>query len=69
MKPFTNIATAIFALIAIMHLVRLILGWEVTVNAVIIPMWVSVLGLIVAVGLAWLLWLENRPSMTPKPTR
>jgi hypothetical protein len=60
MKPFTNIATAIFALIAIMHLFRLILGWEVTVNAVIIPMWVSVLGLIVAVGLAWMLWLENR---------
>jgi hypothetical protein len=60
MKPFTNIATAIFALIAIMHLIRLILGWEVTVNAVIIPMWVGVLGLIVAVGLAWLLWLENR---------
>jgi hypothetical protein len=60
MKPFTNIATAIFALIALMHLIRLILGWEVTVNAVIIPMWVSVLGLIVAVGLAWLLWLENR---------
>jgi hypothetical protein len=60
MKPFTNIAIAIFALIAIMHLVRLILGWEVTVNAVIIPMWVSVLGLIVAVGLAWMLWLENR---------
>jgi hypothetical protein len=60
MKPFTNIATAIFALIALMHLIRLILGWEVTVNAVIIPMWVSVLGLIVAVGLAWMLWLENR---------
>ena len=60
MKPFTNIATAIFALIALMHLIRLILGWEVTVNAVIILMWVSVLGLIVAVGLAWLLWLENR---------
>jgi hypothetical protein len=60
MKPFTNIAIVIFALIAIIHLVRLILGWEITVNAVIIPMWVSVLGLIVAVGLAWMLWLENR---------
>jgi hypothetical protein len=60
MKPFTNIAIVIFALIAIIHLVRLILGWEVTVNAVIIPMWVSVLGLIVAVGLASMLWLENR---------
>jgi hypothetical protein len=60
MKPFTTIAIVIFALIAIIHLVRLILGWEITVNAVIIPMWVSVLGLIVAVGLAWMLWLENR---------
>jgi ABC-type Fe3+ transport system permease subunit len=60
MKPFTTIAIAVFALIAVMHILRLVLSWEITVNTVIIPMWVSVLGLIIAAGLAWLLWLENK---------
>ena len=43
---------------------RLVLGWEVTVNTVIIPMWVSVLGLVIAGGLAWLLWLEDKRART-----
>ena len=60
MKPFTTIAIAVFALIAVMHILRLVLSWEITVNTVIIPMWVSVPGLIIAAGLAWLLWLENK---------
>ena len=60
MKPFTTIAIAVFALVAVMHIIRLVLSWEITVNTVIIPMWVSVLGLIIAAGLAWLLWLENK---------
>jgi hypothetical protein len=60
MKPFATIAIALFGLIAFMHILRLVLGWEVTVNTVIIPMWVSVLGLFIAGGLAWLLWLENK---------
>jgi hypothetical protein len=63
MKPFTAIAIAVFALIAFMHVVRLVLGWEVTVHGIVIPMWVSVLGLVIAIGLAWMLWHENlRPA-------
>jgi hypothetical protein len=64
MKPFTTTAIAVFLLIALMHILRLVLGWEVTVNTVIIPMWVSVLGLVIAAGLAWLLWVENRRPPT-----
>lgn len=64
MKPFTTIAIAVFGLIAFMHILRLVLGWEVTVNTVIIPMWVSVLGLVIAGGLAWLLWLEDKRART-----
>jgi hypothetical protein len=37
MKPLTAMAIAVFALIAIMHVLRLVLGWEVTVNNVISP--------------------------------
>ena len=59
MKPFNTIAVAVFVLFAFVHLIRLILGWQVTVNHLIIPMWVSVLGLVVAAMLALMLWLEN----------
>lgn len=59
-KPFNTIAVAIFAIAAVVHLLRLGLGWEVTVDHVIIPMWVSVLGLVVAAALAGMLWGENR---------
>lgn len=62
MKPFTTIAVVIFALIALMHVLRLFLGWEVTLNGTAIPMWVSVVGLVIAVVLAVMLWRENRPA-------
>ena len=60
MKPFTAIAVAIFGLIALMHVLRLARGWEVTVGGAAIPMWVSVLGLAIAAVLAFMLWRENR---------
>ena len=58
MKPLTAIAAAVFSLIAFMHLVRLLLGWEVTVNGIGIPLWVSALGLVIAIGFALMLWRE-----------
>lgn len=60
MKPFTTIAVAIFALIALAHLYRLIAGFEVVVAGCTIPQWASVAGLIVAAGLAVMLWRESR---------
>jgi hypothetical protein len=62
MKPVTNLAIAIFILIAVMHLMRLVFGWEVTLNALVIPMWVSVLGLLIAGALAYFLWREAYKS-------
>lgn len=62
MKPFTNLAIAIFILIAVVHLLRLIYGWEATVNSVVIPMWVSVMGLLIAGVLAYFLWREAYKS-------
>jgi hypothetical protein len=58
MKPFTNLAIAIFILIAVMHLMRLVFGWEVTINDLVIPMWVSVMALFIAGALAYFLWRE-----------
>jgi membrane associated rhomboid family serine protease len=61
MKPATTAAAVLFGLIALIHLLRLIQGWPVLVNGMAVPAWVSVVGLIVGLGLAVLLWREARP--------
>ena len=58
MKPFATLAIAIFILIAVMHLMRLVFGWEVTINDLVIPMWVSVIALLIVGALAYFLWRE-----------
>ncbi|HBG91945.1 MAG: hypothetical protein A2X54_09935 [Nitrospirae bacterium GWF2_44_13] len=60
MKPFTKIAIAVFSLVAVLHLLRLVFGLEVVIDGVIIPFWVSVIGFIAAGVLAVLLWRETR---------
>jgi hypothetical protein len=60
MKPFTTIAIAVFTLVAIVHLLRLVFGWEVVVTGYVVPVWWSALGLIVAGGLALMVWREAR---------
>jgi hypothetical protein len=61
-KPFTTIAIVIFSLMAVLHVLRLIFGWEAVINGLVIPMWASVVGTIVAAGLAVMLWRESRPE-------
>ena len=60
MKPFTTLAMLMFALIAIAHLYRLIRPFEVIVDGTALPQWISAAGLIVAAGLAVMLWRESR---------
>ncbi len=60
MKPFTKIAIAVFSLVSILHLLRLVFGWEVIVAGFTVPLWFSAIGFIIAAGLAFLLWGENR---------
>lgn len=60
MKPFTIIAVVVFSLIALMQLLRFVLGWEVSVNGVMIPLWVSGIAFVIAGGLAVMLWREMR---------
>ena len=62
MKPFTTIAVVVFALIALLQLLRAISGWEVTVNGIAIPIWASVIAFLVGAGLAIMLWREAHPS-------
>jgi hypothetical protein len=60
MKPFTMMAVVVFSLVAMLQLTRLILGWEVSVNGLLIPLWASGIALVVAAGLAAMLWREAR---------
>ena len=60
MKPFTTIAAILFALVALLHLLRLILGWVITVSGLVVPLWVSILGFLITAGLAIMLWREAR---------
>ena len=59
-KPFTVIAIVLLSLIAILQLLRFILGWEVTVHGVSVPVWASGIAFVVAAGLAVMVWLETR---------
>ena len=58
MKPFTMIAVVIFTVVAIIHLIRLFQGWAVTIAGFTVPVWWSGLGLVIAGGLALMLWRE-----------
>lgn len=62
MKPFTLIAVIVFSLVAVAQATRLVLGWEVTINGISIPIWVSAVAFIVAAGLAVMLWRESRKA-------
>jgi hypothetical protein len=60
MKPFTMLAVAVFAIVATLQLLRVLRGWEVTVNNFNVPLWASLVAGVVALVLAVMLWRENR---------
>ena len=59
-KPFTTIAVGVFSLVALLHVLRLVFGWEATFQGSVVPLWVSGLGAVIAGGLAVMLWRESR---------
>jgi hypothetical protein len=59
-KPSTIIAAGLLIIIAVAHLVRVFYNISVTVNTVTIPVWPSILAVIVTGGLAIWLWTENK---------
>lgn len=59
-KPFTMLAVLVFILVALLHLLRLVFGWEVTINGAVVPPWPSIAGLLIAAGLAAGLWRESK---------
>jgi hypothetical protein len=59
-KPFTTIAVIVLSLIALLQLLRFMLGWEVTLNGASVPVWLSGVTFVVAGALAVMVWRENR---------
>jgi len=58
MHPVSLFAVLVFSVVAVAHLLRLIFQVEVLVGGAVIPMWVSVVGLVVTAALATALWRE-----------
>ena len=64
-RPFTWIASAIFALIALVHLYRVFTHFQITVGSHTIPEWMSIAGLVIAAGMSWMLCREARGTRGP----
>ncbi len=64
-RPFTWIAAALFALAAIVHIVRLVRPFQVTIGSHLIPMWCSYVAIVVAAFLSWMLCREARGTTGP----
>ena len=60
MRTPVLIAVVIFAIVAVLHLLRLISGWDAIVGTYVVPMWVSVVGVIFPGGLALWLWRDSK---------
>ncbi len=60
MKPATNLASVLLAVVSLAHLLRIVFGAQVTVADRVIPIWVSGVAFVVAGGVAIMLWREAR---------
>ena len=58
-KPFTLVAVVVLSVVSVLQLLRLLLGWEMTINGIAIPLWASGVAFVVAAGLAAMVWRER----------
>ncbi len=66
-KPFTWIAAALFALMALAHVVRVVTHFQVVLGSHSIPEWVSYVAIVVAAFLSWMLCREARGAAPDQP--
>jgi hypothetical protein len=57
---FLLVTSSIFALIALLHALRLFYGWKVTIGEWAVPVWVSAVGFLIAGYLAYQGFLFKR---------
>ena len=52
-RIFSLVTAVLFFLIALLHAVRVVRGWQVTIEGAVVPIWISWVGLAVAAYLAY----------------
>lgn len=52
-KTFLQVVGIIFSLVGGVHLLRLLAGWDIVIGGWMVPMWVSLLGVILPWYLAY----------------
>ncbi len=52
-RTFSLITAALFSLISFLHAVRILRGWQVTIEGAVVPIWISWIGLAIAAYLAY----------------
>jgi hypothetical protein len=58
-RPFSHLAAFVLALIALVQLLRMMLGWEVAIQGHSVPLWLSLVAFVIAGGLAAAVWSES----------
>lgn len=53
-SSYSRLVAVIFAVIALLQLVRAVAGWPATVGGIEVPVWPSWVAFVVATALAWL---------------
>jgi hypothetical protein len=66
-KPFTWIAAALFALMALVHIVRIFTKFQIIVGSHSVPMWCSYVAIVVTAFLSWMLCREARGAAPDQP--
>ncbi len=59
-NTYMMLTATIFLVVAIAHLLRIILGWQVEIGGLSIPFWVSWLGVLVPGALAYVGFTQRR---------
>ena len=63
-RAFSMVSGVIFALVALLHLIRIWYGWPAVIGGWSVPMWVSWIAVLVAAGLAYFgLRFASRPTV------
>jgi hypothetical protein len=60
MKPFSAIASVVFALVALLQGVRFLQAWPVSIDGVMVPVWASGIACIISATLSVMVWRERR---------
>ncbi len=59
-KTYLQVSGIIFFIVGLLHLLRLFTGWMVILAGIVVPLWVSVFGVLFAWGLAYSAWVLTR---------